>query len=327
MRYFLWSSLLGVATNAPYDLMVSNLPVGTYSITALASDNGGFSATSSAAIFYVSPPLTNLMSWWRAESNALDSVGTNNGILLGNMAFAPGKVGLAYAFDGTSGFVATSQHMNGPQDYTVECWFRTTTTQGGGLIGFCNSQSGPPSANDRPVYMDNSGRLHFGISNGGCQMADSQASYNDGRWHHLVATMSSTNGSALYVDAVLVASNPRAAAQFSTGWWRLGENDLNGWPYKPSNSYFSGLMDEVCLYNCALSAATIQLLYQAGGSGNLPCLNVALTSPGNDSVIPLGTAVGMNAVVSDPNGVVNQVRLYNGNTLSGDGDQCPSPGP
>jgi len=44
------------------------------------------------------PPPSGLVSWWQAESNALDSVGRNNGVFTG-AAFAPGEVGSAFSFD------------------------------------------------------------------------------------------------------------------------------------------------------------------------------------------------------------------------------------
>ncbi len=69
------------------------------------------SVTSSNAVLTVLPtggtvtlppyciPAPGLISWWRAEINALDSAGTNNGTLLGGASFAPGEVGQAFLFN------------------------------------------------------------------------------------------------------------------------------------------------------------------------------------------------------------------------------------
>ena len=39
-----------------------------------------------------SPP-TGLVGWWRAEANALDQAGTNNGTVIGNTTYGAGRVG------------------------------------------------------------------------------------------------------------------------------------------------------------------------------------------------------------------------------------------
>jgi type II secretory pathway pseudopilin PulG len=213
-------------------------------------------------------PQAGLVSWWRAEGNAQDSAGTNNGTPVGGVTFQPGIVGQAFALDGTSGFICTSAAITNPQNFTLEFWFKTTTAHGGVLMGFGDSQTNISWCHDRHVYMDDSGRLHFGVYNSNVQTADSAASYNDGRWHHVAATISTDVGTSLYVDGVLAAKNPTATnAQDYTGWWRIGENNLNYWPFVPASCYFGGLIDEVAIYNRVLSSAEIQASYNAENSG------------------------------------------------------------
>ncbi len=57
--------------------------------------------------------------------------------------------------------------MNGPQTFSVEGWFNTTTNTGGKLIGFGNNQTGMSRNYDRHIYMMNDGQLVFGVYNGG----------------------------------------------------------------------------------------------------------------------------------------------------------------
>jgi len=108
---------------------------------------------------------------------------------------------------------------------------KTTAQNGGVLIGFGNNQTGTSPSNDRSVYMDNSGVLHFGIYNSGCQVISSTTNYNDGVWHHVAAVMSSTAGTSLYVDGALLSSNPSYTYAVNyTGYWRIGNNSVTGWP-------------------------------------------------------------------------------------------------
>jgi hypothetical protein len=88
------------------------------------------------------------------------------------------------------------------------------------------------------------------------QIVRSAAGFNDGRWHHLVATMGG-NGMALYVDGAAVGTNPTTFAQRYTGYWRAGGDSLGGWPSGPSRSYFTGALDEVAMYPTVLSPTQV----------------------------------------------------------------------
>jgi hypothetical protein len=257
----------------------------TLSIANVTSTNGGNynvivsnaygMATSEVTMLVVAPEATNctpspegLIDWWPGNGNANDVIGTNNGILVGPVGFASGYVGDAFSVNGSNAFLARSTLAVNPQGFTEELWFQTTTTQGGELVGFGDSQVGIPANYDRHIYMDNLGKLHFGVYDLGFDMADSSASYNDGSWHYVAATLSAQTGMSLYVDGSLVASNPLVkAAQVFAGWWRIGENNLEGWPDPVSSYYFNGLIDAVGIYMRPLSPGEITAIYPAGPYG------------------------------------------------------------
>ena len=64
-------------------------------------------------------------------------------------------------------------------------------------------------------------------------------------------------GMALYVDGTRVASNSVTQAQSYRGVWHVGGDNLNSWPSAPTSRYFAGLIDEVAVYNSALSAQQV----------------------------------------------------------------------
>ena len=111
--------------------------------------------------------------------------------------------------------------------YSEELWFNTTTTRGGKLIGFGTNQFGSSGGYDRHVYMFNDGRLRFGTYTGQLNVIDSPASFNDGKWHHLVATQG-PDGMKLYVDNTLVGTNAQTGAQDYSGYWRVGGDNTWG---------------------------------------------------------------------------------------------------
>jgi hypothetical protein len=77
---------------------------------------------------------------------------------------------------------------------------------------------------------------------------------DDGNWHHIVYTHSAGT-QKLYVDGVL---EDTANETFSTN---IGEIMLGS---RPFGAYYEGILDEVRIYNRALSAAEVKRLYQSG---------------------------------------------------------------
>lgn len=166
--------------------------------------------------------------------------------------------------NGTTGEVSTPNLVAGPQAFTVETWFRTTTTTGGKLIGFSNVQSGLSSQYDRHLYMTNAGKLVFGVYNSAYLTLASANSYNDGALHHVAATMSSS-GAVLYVDGVSVASSSSIrAAEAHTGYWRIGFDNISGWPSAPTSNYFKGTLDDTAVFTTVLTAAQVAAEFAKG---------------------------------------------------------------
>jgi signal peptidase I len=169
------------------------------------------------------------------------------------------------ALDGVTGQVTNPNLVTAPNVFTISTWFRTATTSGGKLLGFGNSVSGLSSVYGRHIYMTDAGRLVFGIYNLGLvYTATSTAAYNDGRSHHVAATLSGS-GMALYVDGVRVATNIfTTAGEQHTGYWRIGYDNIAGWPSAPSSNYFAGELDDTAVWLIALSASQIAAEYTKG---------------------------------------------------------------
>ena len=172
----------------------------------------------------------------------------------------------ASTFDGTStGTAGTTHAVPAPNTFSTEAWFRTTSTAGGKITGFGDASTGLSKNYDRHVYMDGTGRVSFGLNPGSKKVLTSAGSYNDGEWHHVVATLGS-GGSALYLDGVLVGSNSSVTSGQSipAGYWRVGGDNLNNWPAS-SGRYFAGTIDEVAVYPTALTATQVQKHFTTSG--------------------------------------------------------------
>ena len=121
------------------------------------------------------------------------------------------------------------------------------------------------SSYDRHIMMTPGGNLQFGVWNGSANVLETSAAYNDGGWHHVVATLG-PNGQQLFVDGALVGTLPNTSAQGYDGYWRLGSD--NTWGGSSTND-FSGSLDEFAVYSSVLPAATVRQHYELG-SGTTP---------------------------------------------------------
>ncbi|RFU22792.1 PKD domain-containing protein [Geodermatophilus marinus] len=224
-------------------------------------------------------------------STAYDRVGTrdmtmNSGVTRNQAGALAGDGGTAFSFNGTStGFLATTAAATSPQVFSVEAWVQTTSRTGGKIVGYGNRATGTSTSYDRHVFMDAAGRLHFGVWNGAQQRVGTTATYNDGRWHHVVASLSH-RGMELYVDGVLAGTRPQVtAANPYSGFWRVGGD--RGW--QSAAEFFAGQIDEVAVYPTALSAQQVAGHNTTGRTGQVP--NTAPSAVFSAAVADLAVAV------------------------------------
>jgi PKD repeat protein len=206
--------------------------------------------------------------YWRLDDTTGTTVADASGVLAGTSGSGvtnglPGAVAgdadTSDGFDGTAnGTIASSTARPSPTVFSVEAWFKTTTTTGGKIIGFGNAATGSSSRYDRHIYLDNAGHLRFGVYTGATRVVGNGTAYNDGAWHHVVGTLG-PHGLKVYVDGALAGSDPTTtSAQAYTGYWRVGGDNLGTWPNAPTSASFAGSVDEVAVYSAELTAAQVQ---------------------------------------------------------------------
>lgn len=163
-------------------------------------------------------------------------------------------------FNGTStGVLRADQPLLAPRTYSLEGWFSTSTSTGGKLVGLTGTNTWGFSSNaDRLLYMNNSGQLVFGavdttVTGNTRVTVKTPGRYNDGTWHHVIATMAH-DGMKIYMDGNLAVSSPSTPYMRYEGTWVVGGDSLSGWPEAPRSSNFNGLIDDVSIYPFALTA-------------------------------------------------------------------------
>jgi len=232
----------------------------TSSVPAAPADKYGL------AVFNEEPTLYWRLNDAAAATTAADAgpgatPGTYQGTVTKQVGGAiSGTADKAVTFDGASGFVSSNTAFTNPTTYSLEAWFRTSSTTGGKIIGFGTARTGLSTNYDRHVYLQADGRVAFGAYNNGKIAVVSPGAYNNGQWHHVVATMGST-GMNLYLDGARVAGSTNTGSQNYTGYWRVGGDA--SWS---GAAYFKGTIDEAAIYPKVLTAAQATQHYQTGAA-------------------------------------------------------------
>lgn len=248
-------------------------PAGNYDIRVRDANNRVTLQSVKVGIQSLSQiPENGLIGFYKMNGNANDETGTNHGTTNGSPVLSTdrfGMAGKAYSFNGSNQHIYTANTYSNAQEFTLSIWFKTDTDRGGKLIGFARSKTGLSTQYDRHVYMNNSGQIFFGIYSGSTLTVNTEDRFNDNEWHHVLATFSSS-GIHLYVDGTLRGSNVRSlVAENYTGSWRIGGDNLSGWPGSVSSNYFKGSLDEAIIYDRVVTPGEISIMYQSGdGAGN-----------------------------------------------------------
>ena len=236
----------------------------------------GLVATNNAVAQTCTHPPPGMVSWWPGDGNANDIQGSNNGTLSGGVTFAPGEVDQAFTFNGTDGEVilpnsSSAPLLNfGPNDsFTIDAWLKpSTSVLGTTRVAVSLTYVCSPEALGLILLTD--GSIDFGIrdSNNISVDVSSPASIVDGQWHHATGVRDvASHTVTLYLDGASVASLPDT----TTGTFTRadGQNRIGSIPVAcPTNRYFwQGQIDEVEVFNRALSASEVQAIYNAGSAG------------------------------------------------------------
>ncbi|KQT02337.1 alkaline phosphatase [Cellulomonas sp. Leaf395] len=234
--------------------------MGAYTAAVLADNPSGF--------WRLGEPNGSTLDW-SAYSNA--TVGS--GVSRSEAGAIFGDSNRAMSFSGASSSRAFSTvRVPAPLHFTVEAWFKTTSTAGGKIVGFgTTSGTGDSGSYDRHVYLGPDGRVNFGVYPNATRLITSPAAYNDGAWHQVMAS-TGYRGMELYLDGALVASDPNVTfAQAYDGYWRIGGDNLGGWPNVGASS-FNGSIDDVSVYGRQLDLVDVVRHRGLGATGSVPNL-------------------------------------------------------
>ena len=273
----------------------------TYNTVESSRSTGTTVTAGTGPILSTAPTGSGLYLSYPFNGNANDaSTAGNNGTVQNSAALTTDRYGVAnaaYSFNGSNQYISTATALAapGPQNFSISVWFKSSSA-GGMLVGYGSSQTGSSVSYDRHIYMTNAGQIYYGIYPGATQTLSTAISYADGNWHHAVATTSTTLGSYLFIDGAVVAGDISMTTSYAyptTGYWRVGYDNLGSWTNAPTNYFFNGSLDDIAVYNTALTASQVYTLY---GAGSPP------TCVGSSLLLQANTVAGATYSWSGPGG-------------------------
>jgi|GEM_PF-2510922 len=241
-------------------------------------------------VFCAAPP-SGLVSWFPGDGNTTDVIGTNNGTAVGGLTFSlAGEVDQAFRMNGVdSGVTApNSPSLNfGPNaNFSIDAWIKIPVSAQATkpILDIVDKRSFSPNAAGYAMFLLN-GQLGVQLADGGAvfnYVGPSTGELRDGLYHFVAATVTRTSVGTfairLYVDGVLkdtLAANPLLTDLTNTGAFDIGFNPDPGVP--AGTKFAIGLIDEVELFNRALTGGEVNSIFQAQIAGKCKVTDVGIT--------------------------------------------------
>ena len=239
-------------------------------------------------------------------------------------SIAIGKIGQALSFDGGNSYIKTTTldgYLNSKSAGAISLWFKNDgqTINRPEIAGWWLSDNFRIDFNDTGAPGGNV-EFYYSTSGGHDQTLTSSSAYADNKWHHAVATYDSLGSAAFYIDGGLISSRAANGAivsgdRFCIGM-ACGTAGNIGLPFK-------GSVDDVRIYNRALSAAEVQQLYNigAGTHVNTSSANLQNGSTINSGLVGYWTFDGATinwatGIAKDLSGQGNDGQLINMSTTT-----------
>ena len=244
----------------------------------------------------IAPPF-NLISWWPGDGDANDIVDENHGTLQNGATFGAGLVGQAFYLDGVDDFVMVPNNPSlnfGTNDFTVDLWVKFNTLEGEQILieKYIETFDWTTRTGwDLTKLSDNIIRFGGPIEHPAAVILDVvPPSIPTDTWIFVAITRNG-NTYTLYWNGVAIGEvttdatlNLNSTASLKFGH-RGNPEDTPG-SIDTRGFYLNGFIDEVEIFNRALSLSEIVSIYNAWSAGKckIPDISVSPTSHNFGSV-------------------------------------------
>jgi hypothetical protein len=207
----------------------------------------------------------NLQAYYRFEGNPNDSTanarnGTDNSSV--TYSSGNGKFGQGIGYGGSPQYTDTPYFPWGTNALSVVLWFKISS---GSSFCFYGGQGAGGASGFTLDYGLNGGASQLGVSRvGTAGVNNAYASWTtDTNWHHLAVTCHASTGVVVYLDGASFATNSGTANVIDPVRNNfVGCRNLN----TGVDAFFVGAIDDLAIFNRALTAAEVSSLLAGGAS-------------------------------------------------------------
>jgi hypothetical protein len=220
------------------------------------------------------PPPPGLVAWWPMDGNPLDLWASHNPSATNAITFVPGMVGPGVTF-GTGGYIDIPHSPAlANQQFTIDAWVKPQDPGPNddfwGSVIVQKDLPIPTGHTDQSVslwWSAQQQKFIFGFGNSYTERIVSSSTFPSGQWYHVAATYDGSTFK-LYVNGALEAQMALVKIiSYSVSIpWTIGSTAA---PFRTLGAprTFNGVIDEVEIFNRALTQGEIQSIYNAGPAG------------------------------------------------------------
>jgi len=195
---------------------------------------------------------SSCLALYKFEGNANDESGTYNGTA-SNVTYAQSYINNGGVFNGSSSVITgTPNWPSGNNARAISLWISTTASNNGGVFGYGNGASNQWFG----LFLGEGNNYNkVGVVGYFNNIQSTYTLPSTGAWVHLVASFDGTT-LKLYADNVEIYSAAESYSTSGTTGFTIG-----GVPWNPSGERLNGKLDQIRVFNKALSTSEISTLY------------------------------------------------------------------
>ncbi|WP_439883358.1 PQQ-dependent sugar dehydrogenase [Pontibacter sp. MBLB2868] len=368
VEYFNGSALIASIETAPFSYTWQNVAAGTYTIKAIATDAEGHSSESETVTIVVGnggqstanlsdclPGLVNYYELDEKGGNSYKDVASASDATCTNCP-QPVDAGLfegAQRFNGLNNALEITDISNfnwsGNSSFSIGLWLKTDTKAAGNMVIIGRDAAATDAGVHWWIGLNEQRQAVFSLkdeNHAGAEIGGTGPVLNDGVWHNIVAVRNgSTNMNRLYVDGELIQE---VQVQYTGNF--VDNASINiGYLNRSGGFYYAGELDEVKVYNRAISGDKIRTRYNSGNGtycgqsalgltdnksfdgtfnvfpnpnpGQQINIEVSGLTPGEDTELRLidvtGKTVAVQSAKAGPNGSIVRSLSFRGKLPSG----------
>jgi Concanavalin A-like lectin/glucanases superfamily len=205
----------------------------------------------------------SLVAYWQGEGNFQDSIGGHHGAALNGVGFATGMIGQGFSFDGVNDYIdvldsggSTSMNLS---YQTVAMWLKPnmSPSSAAGVFPLDKRNGSPSFLGEYAMLVRGNGRYQVSV--------DSTAVTNPAingttlgtipmdQWSHVAWTWNGSNLNFYLNGTLLTSSTSTGTIVQNTASLKIGaRSDVT--------SFYKGIIDDIRIYDQALSASDISAL-------------------------------------------------------------------